>query len=369
MSGLGLDHEKIIEITESAKPFRDLTRVREGEVVRVSTIDGRFERLEYLYGRLNGVYVEDSGLGSTAIQGVLADVDGSDKYSAGKFERPHTIKKLYASATINNSLYGAGVTAGIDPKVVMELTDIFAWDVDFSTDIRKGDKFSVLYESIDIEDSDDKALTGRVLGVAIENGGKSYSAIYYKDKDGRGGYYDEEGKSLERALLKSPLRYSRISSYFSKKRYHPILKKYRAHHGIDYAAPTGTPIEASGDGKVAFAGWKSGYGKYIIIRHNEKYTTAYGHLSRISKGVKKGARVAQGQVIGKVGSTGISTGPHLHYEVKVRGKLVNPLKIKSEPRRSVPREDMPQFLALNEEIGDKLLEGMVGSGSLLAKAD
>jgi murein DD-endopeptidase MepM/ murein hydrolase activator NlpD len=156
------------------------------------------------------------------------------------------------------------------------------------------------------------------------------------------------------------LRYRRISSYFTKRRFHPILKKHLPHHGIDYAAPRGTPVESSGDGKVVFAGWKRGYGKYIKIRHNAKYTTAYGHLSRIKKGMKPGKRVRQGDIIGYVGSTGRSTGPHLHYEVLVRGNYVNPFSVKSSSRRKITEEEMPRFMALADDI---ILPELKGSTS------
>lgn len=159
---------------------------------------------------------------------------------------------------------------------------------------------------------------------------------------------------MKKTLLKSPLRFRRITSTFSRGRYHPILKRYRPHHGIDYGAPTGTPIESAGSGVVKHAGWKGGYGNYIEVKHSNGYTTAYGHLSRIGKGIRSGAKVDQGQVIGYVGSTGLSSGPHLHYEVKVGGRLINPLSVKSLPGVPVPKKEMAQFVAARDSVQHKL---------------
>ncbi len=192
--------------------------------------------------------------------------------------------------------------------------------------------------------------------------GKRVTAIYFEDSEGGTGYYDENGRSLRRTLLRSPLRYRRISSYFSKGRYHPILKKYRPHHGIDYAAPTGTPVESAGSGRVTFAGWKRGYGNFVTIKHNNSFETSYGHFSRIKKGIKKGVKVAQAQVIGYVGSTGISTGPHLHYEVRRGKKLINPLSVRPKPNSTVPKADKERFA----QVRNAMLVRLAGEGAVVA---
>ncbi len=342
LDSLGVPAEEIVRIAGEAGGIYDLGRVAEGDRVRVTKVDGALERVEYLYDDLEGIVIERDD-----------EVEGG--FRAERFEVPYRIEEAAVTATIENSLYEAGIKSGAPPKVIMELSDIFAWDVDFSTDMRKGDTFSVLYETMVVDG--EPVRVGKILGAEVVNAGERYVAIYYRDGSGQAGYYDLNGRSLKRTLLKSPLRYRRISSYFTNRRYHPILKRYRPHHGIDYAAPKGTPVEASGDGRVVFAGWKRGYGNFIVIRHNSIYTTAYGHLSRIKKGIKKGRRVAQGEVIGYVGSTGISTGPHLHYEVKVRGRLVNPLSIKSSPRRSLSGEELEAFLAVQKDVLAKLSTG------------
>ncbi len=332
----------ILRIASESKGIYDLKKLQKGDTLTLALHEENIERIDFRYAELEGMLIE-------------RDDTAEEGFVASRYEIPHSVEETLVSGEIEDSLYSSAMRAGADPKSVMELSDIFAWDVDFATDIRKGDSFKILYETIYVDGM--PISTGRILAAEMMNKGKRYTSIYYEDSAGRGDYYDEDGKSLSRTLLKSPLRYRRISSYFAKKRYHPIHKKYRAHHGIDYAAPTGTPIETAGDGKVIYAGWKGGYGKYVKIRHNEKYTTAYGHLSRISKGVKKGARVRQGQVIGKVGATGDATGPHLHYEVVVRGKVVNPLSVKSKSRKTLSGEELARFSLVKNAITAKLGTG------------
>ena len=326
---------EILRIASEAKGVYDLKKLRKGDKLTLALHEDSLEKIDFRYGELEGMVIE-------------RDKTTKDGFIASRYEIPHFIEETLVSGEIEDSLYSSAMRAGADPKSVMELSDIFAWDVDFATDIRKGDSFKILYETTYVDGM--PISTGRILAAEMINKGKKYTSIYYEDSTGRGDYYNEDGKSLSRTLLKSPLRYRRISSYFAKKRYHPIHKKYRAHHGIDYAAPTGTPIETAGDGKVIYAGWKSGYGKYIKIRHNDKYTTAYGHLSRISKGIRKGARVKQGKVIGKVGSTGDATGPHLHYEVIVRGRVVNPLSVKSKSRKSLSGDELTRFSLVKNAV-------------------
>lgn len=347
MEGLSVPAEQIVRMARIAGSVHNLGKVKVGDRMSVTRLDGEIDRIEYRFSDIDGVRLE-------------RDSDASGGYTAELFEVPYTVEQRLVYGVIESSLYEAGRRAGASPGIIMELSDIFAWDVDFSTDMRKGDTFSVLYE---IATVDGKAIdAGKVLAAEVVNNGKKHAAIYFSEEGGGSGYYNLEGKSLRRTLLRSPLRYRRISSYYSKRRYHPILKRYRAHHGIDYAAPTGTPVETSGDGRIVFAGWKRGYGNYIVVKHNSIYTTAYGHLSRIRKGVRKGSKVRQGQVIGYVGSTGISTGPHLHYEVKLRGRLVNPLSLKSASRRSLKKAERQTFAALKRDLMALLSRG----GTLLA---
>ena len=339
MSALNVPGPEILDIVKKAKPVFDLTRMKEDSVLKAFTIDGRLQKVEYKFSDYEFLVVE-------------RDPDGV--MAAKKGELPHEVRETVVTGTIENSLYEDALKAGADPQAVVALTDIFAWDIDFASDIHKGDTFRILSEMLYVEGVPVK--TGRLLGAEMENGGKDYTAIYYEGKNGKG-YYDEKGRSLKKTLLKSPLRFRRITSTFSRGRYHPILKRYRPHHGIDYGAPTGTPIESAGSGVVKYAGWKGGYGKYIEIKHSNGYTTAYGHLSRIGKGVRAGSKVDQGQVVGYVGSTGLSSGPHLHYEVKVNNKLINPLSVKSLPGVPVPKKELSQFASVRDSVLDKLISG------------
>lgn len=227
------------------------------------------------------------------------------------------------SAVIRHSLFGAADEAGIPDGIAIQLTDIFGGDIDFHRDLRKGDRFSVVYETISHLGKTTR--TERILAAEFINDNKTYRAFWYQDKSGFGSYYTAEGDSVKKAFLRSPLEFSRITSGFSSARYHPVMREIRAHRGIDYGAPTGTRVKATGDGIVQFAGTQGGYGKVVMLRHSGNRTTVYGHLSGFASGIKNGARVSQGETIGFVGSTGMATGPHLHYEFKVAGTHRNPL--------------------------------------------
>lgn len=233
---------------------------------------------------------------------------------------------VYKSGEITSSLFLAAEKSNIPENIIMELAGIFGWDIDFALDIRKGDQFGVVYNEL-FKDGE-KIRNGRILSAVFINQGKQYKAVYYTDPKGESGYYSPDGKSMRKAFLRSPVKFSRISSRFTRKRWHPVLSKWRSHKGVDYAASRGTPIRASGDGKITFKGTKGGYGKAIFIQHGGKYTTVYAHMSRYARGSRKGKRVKQGQIIGYVGSTGLASGPHLHYEFRVNGVHRNPLTVK-----------------------------------------
>ncbi len=227
----------------------------------------------------------------------------------------------HRAGEIESSLFAATDLAGIPDAAVIQLIDALETRIDFHRDLRRGDSFRLIYTAHRDEDDELKKV-GALAGFVFINRGKEIVGIHDKEN---GGFYTPEGVSLRRAFLRSPVRFSRISSRFSNRRFHPVLKKWRAHRGVDYAAARGTPVRATGDGYVSFAGRKGGYGKTVFLRHAGNYTTVYGHLHRIAKGIRKGAKIVQGRVIGKVGSTGLATGPHLHYEFRVRGVHKNPL--------------------------------------------
>ncbi len=226
---------------------------------------------------------------------------------------------------IQFSLFGATDDAGVPDSVAIQLAEIFGGDIDFHRDLRRGDRFSVVYETFSYLGK--PVRTGRILAAEFVNDGKPYRAVWFENSEGKGSYYTPEGKNLRTAFLRSPLEFSRISSGFTTARFHPILQTWRAHKGVDYAAPTGTRVKSTADGTVDFIGNKGGYGRVVVLRHQGRYTTVYGHLSAYAAGLHQGSRVAQGEVIAYVGSSGWATGPHLHYEFRINDVQQNPLSI------------------------------------------
>lgn len=243
---------------------------------------------------------------------------------------PLTASSRMGSGTIRSSLFAATDDANIPDAVAVQIAEIFSGDIDFHRSLRKGDRFSVVYEVLEADG--EPLRTGRVLSAEFVNDGKSYQAMWFQEPDSKGGYYTLDGNSLRRAYLTSPMEFSRVTSGF-KMRFHPILQKWRAHLGVDYAAPTGTSVRSVGDGVVAFAGVQNGFGNVVILRHANHHETVYAHLSRI--GVRAGQRVSQGDPIGAVGATGWATGPHLHFEFRVNGVHQNPLNV-ARQSESVP---------------------------------
>ena len=265
-----------------------------------------------------------------------------DHYQAEMVKRQFQIKQREAVIEITDSLYQSAHRAQLPDSVTFRLADIFQWQVDFSTDIRKGDLLTLVYEERFLDKK--KVGNGPILAASLETGGNTYHAIRHTLSDGSGQYYTSDGKSLRGAFLRAPIANPRVTSSFSYKRLHPVLKIYRPHLGVDYGAARGTPVIATADGKIVRASRKGGYGKTIIIRHGQQYHTLYGHLSRYAKGIRKGKLIKQGQVIGYVGTTGLSTGPHLHYEFHVDGKPRNPRKFKIPRTASVSSKEKPAFI-------------------------
>jgi murein DD-endopeptidase MepM/ murein hydrolase activator NlpD len=233
---------------------------------------------------------------------------------------------VHTSGAITSSLFEAGLEAGLSDAAIMDLAEIFGFDIDLVLDIREGDRFTVVYEEI-FKDGK-KVKDGNILAAEFVNQGTAYRAVRYAGKDGGAEYYRPDGQSLRRAFIRTPLAFSRISSKFSLARKHPVLNRIRAHKGVDYAAPTGTPVKATGNAKVKYAGWQGGYGRVVILDHPGGYTTVYGHLSRFAGGVRAGRTVRIGETIGYVGKSGLATGPHLHYEFRVNGEHRDPLTVK-----------------------------------------
>ncbi len=263
-----------------------------------------------------------------------------DRWHAERIERPLARYVQFVAGTIDVSLYDAIVSAGGSPALVAQVSDILQWDVDFFIDPRPGDAFALL---VDVEvDGQEIVSYGDILCVRYEGTRAGADAFGYHDGD-RIRYYRPDGSSVQRALLKSPLNYRRISSHFSHKRMHPILHRYRPHLGVDYAADVGTPVVTIGDGTVAEVGTKGGFGRTVVVRHNATLSTQYAHLSRYGKGIRTGARVTQGQIVGYVGSTGLSTGPHLDFRCRVNGSYVNPLTLDRPPAEPLPEPHRDAF--------------------------
>lgn len=259
---------------------------------------------------------------------------------------------MLRSGDIVSSLFGATDAADVPDSIASEMAEVFSGDIDFHKDLRRGDHFSLVYEAYYYQGQMVK--TGRLLAAEFTNQGKRYQAVYFKDPNGREGYFTPQGQSLKRAFLKSPMPFNRISSGFTRARLHPVLKIWRAHKGIDYAAPTGAPVRAVSDAVVSFAGRQGGYGNLVLLKHKSPYTTAYGHLSRFAKGIKRGAKVSQGQVIGYVGSTGLASGPHLHYEFRVNNVQQNPLALKLPSSYPLDSRYRGQFAATAKPLASQL---------------
>ncbi len=264
-------------------------------------------------------------------------------------------KVMLVKGEIKSSLYESMLEIGEKPSLIANYTDILAWEIDFFTETQNGDSFFVLVE----KKFEDSLLVdyGQIEGVRYKGQIGDFSGFYFVDPKGNRDYYDAKGQSLRKSFLKSPLRYSYISSYFSRGRYHPILKIVRPHKGIDYVAPSGTPVSAIGNGVVTYAGWYDGYGRFVELSHSQRFKSRYGHLSRFGGGIRTGRNVTQGQIIGYVGSTGLSTGPHLHFELLQNGSWVNPLKIIPPRAEPVKPEYYQGFIRVRDNLQMRLTAG------------
>ncbi len=300
------------QIARLNEQTRSLRRIQPGEKIKLlRDADGRLKQMKYVPDITRTLLIQRTGDQSFESQIINYQLQAYPVYREGRIE---------------SSLFEAAAAADIPEDVIMDLAGIFGWDIDFSLDIRQGDRFGIVYEELYKDDV--KIRNGRILAAEFVNNGKTYRAVYYTDPAGNSDYFSPDGKSMRKAFLRSPVDFRRISSRFSNKRWHPVLSAWRSHKGVDYAARSGTPVRAAGDGKVVFAGTKGGYGRLIVLRHGGRYTTAYGHLRGYARGIRSGKKVKQGQIIGYVGSSGVATGPHLHYEFRVNGVHRNPLTVK-----------------------------------------
>ncbi len=284
-------------------------------------------------------------------------------FAVSTIEREVDIRTTGAHGEIRSSLFEAGTAAGISDRTTMDMAGIFEWDIDFIQDVRVGDSFTVVYEELWRDGV--KLRDGQIVAAEFVNEGKSFRAARFTDSSGRASYYTPEGRSVRKAFIRAPLNFTRISSNFNPSRRHPVLSTIRAHRGVDYAAPTGTPIRAAGDGKVLFRGVQGGYGNTIILQHGGNITTLYGHLSRFGS-ARTGARVNLGDVIGYVGSSGLATGPHLHYEYRLNGVHRNPRTVPLPPADPIAAEQQAAFLSMTEPLW-RQLDGYARQAPLAAQ--
>lgn len=348
LTRLGAEDPDATEFLRKTRAARVLHQLTPGKTVRaLVTADGRLQALRYqASGKVLNVRRQEDGFALD--------------------EQPVVLERrvLMKSGEIRSSLFAATDASGLSDSVAIQIVDIFSTDVDFHRDLRRGDRFTVVYEMF--YDLGEPVRSGRLLAAEFVNQGKTFQAVYFLYAEGQGGYYTPQGKNIRKAFLRSPLEFSRISSGFSN-RFHPILQQWRAHKGIDYAAASGTRVKATGDGVVEFAGrHQGGYGNLVVLRHQSKYTTWYGHLSGFAKGIRKGARVAQGDVIGYVGATGLATGPHLHYEFRINDVHQNPLRVVLPSAPPIGPEQKPAFEAAAAPLTQYL---QLLRGSHLARVD
>lgn len=312
---------------------------------------------------------DDNLVSMKLVESVERDVlvSGTEEgYVAVAIEHPLTLEIAAAEGVIENSLFLAGATAGVPPGVLADLIQIYSFDVDFQRDIRTGDGFTVLYEQY--KDGDGELVrSGNIMRASMTLSGKEKILYRYETAKGTIDYFDPDGKSVRRALMRTPINGARLSSGYGNRR-HPILGYTKMHTGTDFAAPRGTPIYAAGNGSVVYAGRKGGYGLYVRLRHNGTYQTAYGHMSGIARGVRKGKRVNQGQVIGYVGTTGRSTGNHLHYEVIRNGKFINSRRMHLPSGKALKGDDLVAFMAMTEVAGTQFAM-LMGATVLFASSE
>ena len=327
-----LDIGELVTISRLDEASQRFRKIKPGDVFEITHDDGKVVSMYSALDLTSALEIDRAESG----------------FKAKIVDRPIEHRKRFAYGLIKSSLFQSAADAGLSDKTIMNLAGIFAWDIDFVLDIRSGDNFYVEWEEVW---QDGKFVTdGDIIAAEFNNDGRTYRAVRFVDDSGRADYYTPDGHSVRKAFIRAPVDFTRISSSFNLHRRHPILNTIRAHKGVDYAAPKGTPIKAAGDGKVIFRGVKGGYGNAVILQHGGNITTLYGHMSRFQKGVGVGTRVRQGQTIGYVGSTGLATASHLHYEYRINGVHRNPRTVPLPQADPIPARYRDKFFASSEPI-------------------
>jgi len=335
LTNLGFTGNDAEQISRVVTPLYPPAKLQIGNTFATITTQDSASTIQYLV------------MESSKTDYVVVDLN-ADSLKAYEYIRPVTLQRKYAEKTITSSMWNAITESGASPLLALKLSDLYAWQIDFF-DIKEGDSFRLIYNEAWTDDTTFVEIVS-VEGALFTHQGKEYMAVPFQ-QDSTLEYFDAEGNSLRKAFLKAPVDFFRISSTFSNARFHPVLKRYRPHHGVDYAAPAGTAVKTVGDGVVMEKGYqRNGAGNYLKIRHNNAYTTTYMHLSRFGKGLKKGSTVRQGDVIGYVGSTGLSTGPHLDYRVHKNNQPVNPLKMEIPPSYPVKPELRDSFMVIRDNL-------------------
>ena len=330
---VGLSATSLHEVLNSSKEAKQFSRLKVGQALEFQlSADGQLESLNSKLNDLESINLSRDDNGFSFKRDIV---------------KPD-VRTAYARGVINSSLFLSAKRAGLSHGLTMDLANVFGYDIDFAMDIRDGDEFELVYEEKVVNDK--QIGTGNILSARFTNRGKTFTAVRYTDKQGNTSYYSADGTSMRKAFIRTPVDFARISSRFSNGRRHPILNKIRAHKGVDYAAPRGTPIKAAGDGKIALAGRKGGYGNTVVIQHGTRYRTLYAHMQGFAKGIRTGGNVKQGQIIGYIGTTGLSTGPHLHYEFQVNGTHVDPLSQKLPMADPIARNEKQRFLQLSAPL-------------------
>lgn len=339
---VGLSAQDVYRITKATKKTKALSPLFPGDTLDFLIEDGQLEKVRLI---------------KTPLLQTIVERQDEGEYTVKTVTRKPDVEHRFVQGIIKSSLFVDGQGAGLSQKKLMQLATLFGWDIDFALDIRENDQFALIYEENYLDDA--LISEGNILVAQFINRGKVFNAIRHTD----GNYYSPKGYSMRKAFLRSPVDFFRISSKYNPSRKHPILKTVRPHRGVDYAAATGTPIKASGDGKVIWRGTKGGYGRTVIIQHAGIYTTLYAHMSKYNSKVKKGSRVKQGQIIGYIGSSGLATGPHLHYEFRSNGVHKNPLKVRFPNVEPLNKKQMNVFKPEANVIAELLEAYQLGTPS------